>query len=52
VGTMFQSAIVSQTIRRGLFKLFPFMFFYLTTAPVLRMLSERITRWETRRASS
>lgn len=40
------AAAVETTVKRGLLKLFPIMVLYLGRARILRLLSERIARWE------
>jgi len=46
-GTVFSSAIVEQTLRRGIFKLVPLMFLLMATMPVVQHLAKRLERWET-----
>ncbi|NQW30767.1 MAG: hypothetical protein HQ472_09685 [Ignavibacteria bacterium] len=46
IGTLFTSAIVEQTLRRGMFKIIPLLFFYIASAPVIVMLSEKLKHWE------
>jgi hypothetical protein len=49
VGTLFTSAIVEQTLRRGIFKLIPLVFLYVAASPIASMLGERLNAWEHRR---
>jgi hypothetical protein len=46
IGTIFASAVADQTLRRGLFKLFPFMWMFMAETALMRSLSERIRTWE------
>jgi hypothetical protein len=46
-GTIFSSAIVEQTLRRGIFKLVPLMFLLMATMPIVQRLAQRVDRWET-----
>jgi hypothetical protein len=46
VGTVFSSAIVEQTLRRGVFKLLPLLFLYVGSTPLLERWSTRLNAWE------
>lgn len=50
VGTIFTAAVVEQTLRRGIFKLIPLMFFFVATAPLVARWGQRITAWQTGRS--
>lgn len=51
VGTVFTSALVDTTLRRGIFKVLPLMMLAIAQAPLVQRLSERLTRWELGRAN-
>jgi len=46
VGTIFSAAIVEQTLRRGLFKVVPFLFIYMAGTELAQRASNRLTQWE------
>ncbi|MBU3741917.1 MAG: hypothetical protein FGM24_06480 [Candidatus Kapabacteria bacterium] len=46
VGTLFASAVVGQTIRRGVFKLIPLMYLFMARSPVVSSLSAALQAWE------
>lgn len=46
VGTVFTSALVDTTLRRGIFKVLPLMVLAIAQAPLVQRLSERLSRWE------
>jgi hypothetical protein len=43
---------ITQTIKRGFFKLLPLMLLYLANSPLLMELSSRITRWDEKMPST
>lgn len=45
VGTIFASAVVDQTLRRGIFKILPFVFMFIAGTTVLQFASRRLQRW-------
>lgn len=45
VGTIFASAVVDQTLRRGLFKILPFIFMFIAGTSILQLASRRLQRW-------
>ena len=47
VGTLFASAVVGQTIRRGMFKLIPLMYLFMARSPFVSSLSATLQVWET-----
>jgi hypothetical protein len=51
VGTLFASAVVQQTLRRGVFKLIPLMYLFMARSPILEIAGERLRRWESARAT-
>jgi hypothetical protein len=51
VGTLFASAVVSQTIRRGVFKLIPLMYLFMARSPMVAMMSDALQRWEAARGT-
>lgn len=50
VGTVFTSALVDTTLRRGVFKVLPLMILAIAQAPLVQLLSDRLSNWELRRA--
>lgn len=46
VGTVFTSALVDTTLRRGVFKVLPLMVLVIAQAPLIQRLGERLGRWE------
>lgn len=46
IGTIFASAVADQTLRRALFKLFPFVWMFMAETALLRSMSARIRAWE------
>lgn len=46
VGTIFAAAVVEQTLRRGIFKLIPLMFYFVAAAPIVARWGQRITTWQ------
>jgi hypothetical protein len=51
VGTLFASAIVGQTIRRGVFKLIPLMYLFIARSPIVAVMGSALQRWELARSS-
>lgn len=51
VGTLFASAIVGQTIRRGVFKLIPLMYLFIVRSPIVAVMGSALKRWELTRSS-
>jgi len=49
VGSIFSSAVVEQTLRRGIFKLVPLVGLALITTSYVQQLSERLVTWEGKR---
>jgi hypothetical protein len=47
VGTIFASAVVDQTLRRGLFKILPFVYMFIAGTTVFQLASQRLQRWTT-----
>ena len=47
IGAMFSSAIVEQTLRRGIFKIIPLLFAYIAALPLMQRWSDRLSKWET-----
>jgi len=45
VGTIFASAVVDQTLRRGLFKILPFLYMFIAGTTILQLASQRLRRW-------
>lgn len=46
IGTTFSSAIVAQTLRRGVFKIVPLMFVYVASTATMKYFSDRLLFWE------
>jgi len=46
VGSMFTSAIVEQTLRRGIFKLIPLLMIYIAALPLMKRWGDALARWE------
>jgi hypothetical protein len=46
VGTIFTAAVVEQTLRRGIFKLIPLMFFYVAASPLIGQWGRAIQQWQ------
>lgn len=51
VGTLFVSAVVQQTLRRGMFKIIPLMYLFMARSPILDVVSARLRKWESARTS-
>ncbi len=51
VGTVFTSALVDTTLRRGIFKVLPLMVLAIAQVPLVQRLSERLARWELAQAN-
>lgn len=49
VGSIFSSAVVEQTLRRGIFKLVPLVGLALVTTSYVQQLSDRLMTWEGKR---
>lgn len=49
VGSLFTSAIVEQTLRRGIFKLLPIVYLVMASMPVVQYVGNRLEAWELRR---
>lgn len=45
IGTIFASAVVDQTLRRGLFKILPFIYMLIAGTTILQLASRRLRRW-------
>ncbi|MCU0329779.1 MAG: hypothetical protein MUC47_02245 [Candidatus Kapabacteria bacterium] len=48
-GALFSSAIVEQTLRRGIFKLIPLMYLLVATTPLLQRSAQALESWEERK---
>lgn len=46
VGTVFSSAVVDQTLRRGLFKVLPFLYMFMASTAILQYASKKLRTWE------
>ncbi len=46
IGTVFSSAVVAQTLRRGVFKIIPLMFVYVASTTTMKYFSDRLLSWE------
>lgn len=52
VATLFASAVVAQTIRRGVFKLIPLMYLFMARSPMVAMMGAALQRWELARSTT
>ncbi|MBI2793967.1 MAG: hypothetical protein HYX66_04860 [Ignavibacteria bacterium] len=46
ISSVFQSAIVELTLRRGIFKIIPLIIILIGSLPLIRIWSERLRQWE------
>jgi hypothetical protein len=46
ISSVFQSAIVELTVRRGIFKIIPLIIILIASLPLIRIWSERLRQWE------